>query len=318
MREASGAKRGELPRTLRERLALLEYGLVPVSPARARAGIRIARRRARTLIGPSFWVGVGSGGVLGGVLLLLALVTPPEQVQQRARHAQAVAEAISRPTQSTLQAAPTSALAAAPTETVFDLSLSRGDGDVALLPLHVVGVESPESGVVLLGRLPAAARLSRGERRHDGTWALRLADLEDLRLTLGEGTPRAFDMTVEVATLKGLPLAKAMARVRVDQPSAPPALPAGVDRSTRPPVVIASGTSVVPKPFHTEVTALAQADETSHRDSPRPALPEGISALGGPTGSAGEAAPPPTEGRTIWWKLPPPVWSPFKDGASSY
>jgi hypothetical protein len=126
-----------------------------------------------------------------------------------------------------------------------------------------------------------------------------------------------------------------MAHVRVAGPHeaarspAPPAtaVATGREPSRQPAAALASGSSAVVKPFRTEVTALVQADEPIHRSTPRPPLPQGISTLGGPTGETGDPAaiaPQPTQGRTVWWRLPPPEWTPvqewtpFKDGASNY
>ena len=60
-------------------------------------------------------------------------------------------------------------------------------------PLRIVGARMPAKMEVVLRDVPAAARLSRGERRTSrrGRCAV---DLEDLHLTLNEGTPDAFDI----------------------------------------------------------------------------------------------------------------------------
>ena len=68
---------------------------------------------------------------------------------------------------------------------------------------------------VVLRDVPAAARLSRGERRDESTWKVRAADLEDLHLTLNDGTPDAFDVRIDVLAPAGMAAASSVARVRL-------------------------------------------------------------------------------------------------------
>jgi hypothetical protein len=329
MQEASDAKRGGLPKSLRERLALLECGVLPVPASKARVGARQqAGHRARPLVGTSFWLGLGLGSALGSAMLLLALFSHPEQTQARLRQVLALADAISRPAPlpSASRPGPGPVQADAPTQAAFEMSIRRGDGGAAPLALRISGVDRPENVQVLLRNVPATARLSRGERRDEGTWALRLVELENLHLMLGDGTPDTFDMMVEVASARGMQMAKAVAHVRVSeqgevaQTSAPPlpAVAASVDRARQQALPVASGSSVIEKPFRTEVTALAQSGELApgQRSTPRPPLPEGMSTLGGPTGGAASPSTMPQESRVVWWKLPPPAWSPFANGSS--
>ena len=243
MQTASGGGRERAPRSLKERLALLECGVRPVAAARVRAGARhkTARTPAQrrwTVLGTSFWIGLGCGSALGSAMLLLAFVTHPDEMQTRLREVQAAADAMARPSPPASRQVRTScAPAGAPTQAAFAMSIHRGDGGAAYVGLRVLGIDSPDSVQVLLRDVPATAELSRGQRRDPGTWALRVAELENLQLTLGDGTPDAFDMTIEVASTGGTRMAKAVAHVRVSDPrgvaqmSAPPAraLAAGVD-----------------------------------------------------------------------------------------
>ena len=340
MQTASGGERRRAP-SLKERLALLECGVRPVAAARVRAGARNRAARTpaqgrRTLLGTSFWIGLGCGSALGSAMLLLAFLTHPDEMQTRLREVQAAADAMARPTPPASRQVRTYAPAGAPTQAAFAMSIHRGDGGAAYVGLRVHGIDSPDSVQVLLRDVPATAKLSRGQRRDAGTWALRVAELEDLQLTLGDGTPDAFDMTIEVASAGGARMAKAVAHVRVSDPhgvaqmSAPPAraLAAGVEglRKSAMPVLAGSsanastvaGPSVVERPFRTEVTALARAEPPPEQlSAPRPALPSGISSLGGPVGEPGGPAQP-QETRTVWWKLPPPTWTLFADGAGSH
>ncbi len=244
MQTASGGGRERAPRSLKERLALLECGVRPVAAARVRAGARhkTARTPAQrkwTVLGTSFWIGLGCGSALGSAMLLLAFVTHPDEMQTRLREVQAAADAMARPSPPAPRQVRTypRAPAGAPTQAAFAMSIHRGDGGAAYVGLRVHGIDSPDSVQVLLRDVPATAELSRGQRRDPGTWALRVAELENLQLTLGDGTPDAFDMTIEVASTGGTRMAKAVAHVRVSDPrgvaqmSAPPAraLAAGVD-----------------------------------------------------------------------------------------
>jgi hypothetical protein len=337
MQAASGGRRGGAPRTLKERLALLECGLWPVAAPKAHAGVRhkTAEQSAAhwaTLLGTSFWVGLGCGSALGGLMLLFALTARPADMQTGPQEARAAADMGSMPAPSAWRRLQTYAPAAGSTQAAFAMSLHRGEGGAASLGLRILGVDSPDNVQVLLRDVPPAAELSRGERRDPGTWALRVGELENLQLTLGDGAPDTFDMTIEVATTGGARMARAVAHVRVSEPRsvaampAPPVRPvaAGID-GLRPiavplaPRSTTSGSSVIEKPFRTEVTALAPAGEPSEQHSaPRPLMPGGMSSLGGPAGDPASASPPPEESRTVWWKLPQPAWAPFANGPGSH
>jgi hypothetical protein len=265
-------------------------------------------------------------------MLLLALAGRPADMQTRLLDAGATANMVSRPSPSAWRQVQTYAPAAGPTQAAFAMSLHRGEGGAASLGLRVLGVDSADNVQVLLRDVPAAAELSRGERRDPGTWALRVAELENLQLRLSDGAPEAFDMTIEVATTGGARIAKAVAHVRVSEPRSVAAMPpppvrpiaASVDALPPPAVPLApgaatSGSTVVEKGFRTEVTTLAHATETSEqRSAPRPPPPGGMSSLGGPVGDPAAASPQPQEGRAVWWKLPQPVWAPFANGPGSH
>jgi hypothetical protein len=139
-------------------------------------------------------------------------------------------------------------------------------------------------------------------------------------------------MTIEVVTTDGARMAKAVAHVRVSEPGSGAPMPAPPVRrvaaridGSQPPAVplaprsVASGSSDIAKPFRTEVTALAPADEPPEQHSAsRPPMPGGMSSLGGPAGDPATASPQPEEGRAVWWKLPQPAWAPFANGRGSH
>src|SRR5262245_65996541 len=100
MQAASGGRRGGAPKTLKERLALLECGVWPVAPPKAHTGSRHKTTDQpaahwATLLGASFWVGLGCGGALGGLLLLFALGSRPADMQPRTHEVATTADTAS-------------------------------------------------------------------------------------------------------------------------------------------------------------------------------------------------------------------------------
>jgi hypothetical protein len=211
------------------------------------------------------------------------------------------------------------------------MDLTRTARGTTPFPLQVTGVADPDNARVIVRDMPKAARLSSGERRDEHTWALRIADLNGLQVSLGESTPEVFDITIEIASLSGAQILKTSARVRLksgDAPAAPRRLPASIEDLLRESKLVPAtpaARAAIDTPFQTEVVRAAEPAETPGPvDQPasqataeaapeRKPLPEGLSALGGPvsgqTQSAGE------ETRQVWWKLPTPApapaWSPF-------
>jgi hypothetical protein len=173
----------------------------------------------------------------------------------------------------------------------------------------------------MLRDMPEAASLSSGERRDEHTWALRLADLDDLHLSLREDTPDTFDVIIEVASAAGAQIAATVAHVRLldaPQAAAPPRTaeasfnnkPPAEARAVEPAKAAAPRGAVArPKPA-LEAGAAAPLQERGLE--PRAPRLEGASALGGPVGDA--AAAPAADGRQMWWKMPSPAWTPFADG----
>jgi hypothetical protein len=188
------------------------------------------------------------------------------------------------------------------------MTLHRSDDGTAFFPLAVTGADSADGARVVLHDMPEAVQLSRGERQDEHTWVLRLADLQGLRMTLGDGTPVAFDVLVEVATAAGASLARTVAQVRL------------ADRRQAAIEELLSAAAAVPPvgagtPFRTEVQVAHRTREPARAALPRPPLPEGLSSLGGPIG----APTPPELSRKLWWRMPArAAWSPFANGASGY
>jgi hypothetical protein len=96
MRKASGADHegmpgslpgrlpGSLPGSLRERLALLECGVLPVLRTKARASLHASQGTLkRSVAGPGFALGLACGAALGCMLLLGLLLAHPEDARIR-------------------------------------------------------------------------------------------------------------------------------------------------------------------------------------------------------------------------------------------
>jgi hypothetical protein len=210
----------------------------------------------------------------------------------------------------------------------LDLVIDRTQRTHAPFPLQITGVDGGERVRVIVRDLPEQAWLSQGERRDEHTWALRLRDLENLNLTLNDGTPDAFELNVDVVSADGTAqpasLAKARVKVRTSAPalsiedllarSSPQSAPSVtrtetseangaevVQHSVRPAAAV-SKTGVQPKvaTAGTQLEARAQLQR-----------PEGMSGLG-----AVSHEPSGDEARKVWWRMPAPEWSPFSEHAA--
>jgi hypothetical protein len=261
------------------------------------------------IVSASFGLGLVCGAALGCATLLVLLAYP--------EHRQALAVPDPGSLQPSAQSASPARTAEVPHVPSFEMTVRRDETGKAPLPLRVLGVDSSDNVRVALHNLPATARLSRGVRQDERTWILRIADLEGLQIMLGEGTPEAFDMTIEVATAAGAHVAEALARVQLSdrqEIAAASAPPPTTDSSIEPPSPTSRASPPdVGVPFRTQVEAAPPTAAQTQTASSRPPLPAGLSTLGGPTGEP-TAAPP--ESRTVWWTLPARLWSPFADKAS--
>lgn len=315
---ASDAGNAIVSRSLVQRLASLEGG--PVAPRAAKAAIAqdLAERSRRDVTRAYFGLGFAASGVLGCMALLPLLFTYPAQTRHAVRPLDPVHVARTAGSGSAV--------------TALELPVHRSERDSAPFPLRVIGADAAEAIKVTLRDVPVSALLSSGERQDEHTWSLQLSDLEDLRLTLGDGTPDAFDMKIEVASSVGARVARSVARVRLlDEP--PSVTTGSIDQATPPRPQLAAERSV-DTPFRTETVPATRVAQVQQRPVARPAAgqqpqdarskpilaeasipppagqvrpsrPEGMSNLGA---LPREPAP---EGRQVWWKMPPPAWSPF-------
>jgi hypothetical protein len=207
--------------------------------------------------------------------------------------------------------------------TSFELPIRRSERANAAFPLQITGAGTSHIGSVVLHDVPEQAWLSKGQRQDEHTWVMRPADLNGLRLSMGEGTPDAFDLTIEVAAASGDPAGRSVARVRlldvpqkVETPVAAAedpvpmldALPvlrhAPVLAKTRP-VETAPQQKSVQKPLMVQAPRRVQVTEEV-RPAGHVTRPEGMSALGM---SMRETNP---DERQLWWKMPSP-WAGLAD-----
>lgn len=289
-----------LPRSLIQRLALLERGLLPTAAA------LFPTHKGKRLVSIYFALGAAVGGALGCAALLVLLASQAGFAHTHAAlpHAPAVDPG---------------ERSAAPIELTV-----RGSERASMpFPLLVTGAEDAQKLRVTLRDLPEAAWLSSGERQDEHTWALRVADLDNLRLSLREGTPDAFDVNIEVASDVGAKVAATRAHVRLldvaPQPSSLPqqAVLADIPMGARPvalrrapEAVTTSAVAPVARPKPTlQAKAAASVPIADPANEPKPARREGANALGGPM-----AAEPAVDDRKVWWKMPAPAWSPFAEG----
>lgn len=218
----------------------------------------------------------------------------------------------------------------------LNMTLTRGGRGMSPFPLQVSNIADPDNARVILHDMPKTTRLTNGERRDNHTWALRLADLPNLQVSLGEGTPEVFDVGIEIASSTGAQILKTSVRVRLkpgDGHAAPRRLPKSIEDLLRESKAKIPPTAVE-TPFRTEVTSVSPPEAPSHladpsavaqaadasappsraaEAEPKP-LPEGLSALGGPLNR------PEAANRQVWWKLPTPSqtpeWAPFGNPSS--
>lgn len=192
------------PKSLMERLAALEQS---GSHATSRRGSS-RPRSMRTY----FVLGLVCSGVAGCIALWVLLSTYPGRPMSSGALAlpDALAAMImpSRP-------APAPPSSSNDESLLLDLPIERGKRAMAPFPLRITGIEDTKGVRVWVRGVPEQARLSKGERKDKHTWALRLGELEGLRLMLSDGTPDVFDVTIEVTSPTGAVSARTRARVRV-------------------------------------------------------------------------------------------------------
>ena len=292
----------------------------------------------RSSMGAYFGLGLVGGGLAGAAVLLGMQVLAPGQASPLRMHVPAAIAALAHwvPEVATSRVGRTAPAVREPQPVdAFDVVIERRTRANAPFGLRLVG--SQDAGMeVVLRDVPAAARLSRGERRDESTWQVRAADLEDLHLTLNDGTPDAFDVRIDVLVPVGVAAASSVARVRlVGLPS--------IERTVTAPVEVAPVAAALVEPEAPAVTTTmvsAHSPSNAHAtpavriDTParrervarvappaattvieidrRPAQPAAQEeARHWPEGASGLGAIARESDRQVWWKLPAPTWSPF-------
>jgi hypothetical protein len=286
----------------------------------------LAAAYRRRIVTTYFGCGVVASVVLGCAMLLPLLYAHPGT-----RRGQAAVEA----TGANLASLPlwrTSRAAFDGEVDSFDLPIRRSERASAPFSLEITGAEQADAMRVVLRDVPEAASLSNGQRQDEHTWLLRPADLDNLRLSMREDTPDAFNVTIEVAAATGDAAARSIARVRLlDGPAQPEPLAAAPDRLSlrttgeaadaklvpqstqslaRPrPAEAAPQQKSAPKPSIVQVPKpQLQVAEEVRLAPPRPATrPEGMSGLGM------ASREPDQDVRQLWWRLPAPSWAGFTD-----
>jgi hypothetical protein len=309
---ASQGRRPLLPNSLMQRLALLANGQLS-PPASAAHGQPRRQGRVSTLI--CFGIGALTSSVLGGVTLLgLRTLNAGEARMHAAGGAGSATVAAVPPALSGQKAAPQ----------IVDVAIERSERAHTALSLRLEGASDADIEVVLRG-VPAAARLSKGERRDAMTWVVRRADLDGLHLTLGEAGPDAFDIGIDVLAPSGAATEAGVVRVRVVDAPAPKHAAAETAR-VPPPDRAGTGDAHHKKavPAETSIAKLVPAvapDAGARAKVTRPpprrtdANPAGAgtapAARPWPEGASGLGAVPRDSERQVWWSMPPPAWSPF-------
>jgi hypothetical protein len=310
--------------------------------ARLEAGQQPTIKTRPQMVQRYFGLGLLGSGLLGVAAIVALPYVAPEYAPESVAAASSVA--VPAPLWSTTASAPatretTVARAAAEPSgppPPLSMNLTRSGRGTSPFPLQVTGVTDPDNARVIVRDMPKTARLSNGERRDEHTWALKIADLDGLQVSLAETTPAVFDITIEIASVSGAQLLKTSARVRLktaDVPASPRRLPSSIEdllRDSKAKNIPPPAHAAVETPFRTKVSGaspvaappartaeppVTQAAAVSPLPQPagepeRKALPDGLSSLGGPLDR------PEVESRQVWWKLPAPAWAPFDNTRS--
>src|SRR5262245_1042245 len=200
---ASPGRRQSRPNSLMVRLARVANGDLPQVPRQRSAG---PRPTARSLgVSACFGLGALASVVIGGITFLGLQAVGASEARLRAEMG-AVPVALGK-----------AAVASWRQPRVFDIAIARSESAHARLGLHVAGGDGGTFGDIelVLQGVPATAMLTRGERRDAVTWVLRRADLDDLHLILGEASPDAFDVRIDVVARPEVPTIGSVARIRV-------------------------------------------------------------------------------------------------------
>ena len=292
------------------------------------------RTAYRPIVGTYFAMGLLGAGAAGAAALLTLQVASGQISPPSVRIPSAIAALghwMSEPAAPRLGHAPP-VVVREPQPEAFDVVIDRGTSARAPFGLRLVGTD--DAGMeVLLRDVPAATLLSHGERRGQSTWAVKATDLEDLHLTLNDGTPDAFNVRIEVLAPAGIAAVSSVARVRLvglpaERMASAPLEAAPVEPSVAITPVAHVDPPIAPRNVIRARNDAARSREKVARAAPPPAATTVVEidrrphqeappaeARHWPEGASGLGAISRESDRQVWWKLPALTWSPFLDAA---
>jgi hypothetical protein len=311
-RVASAGASESRPARLMQRLALL-----PASEDAAEAG---RGRSLRTVL--FFALGILGGALIGAAALLALNMAWGAQLRDLGNRGLGVFAAALAPLVGGIEAlvahapprahAPATATLPLQQPESFDVVIDRRVKIRAAFGLRLVGSDDRRLQV-LLRDVPTTAALSHGAQQDASSWIVGAADLEHLHLTLADGTPDAFDIRIDVLARSDVAAVGSVARVRVvDVPGKDPAsmIAAVAQRDTVVPSALAVAAPQVQK-------ARGRAREDKGKAINVAAPASAANQRHWPDGASGLGAVPPSIERQVWWKMPPPSWSPFQEPAAN-
>ena len=318
-RVASAGAFESRPARLMQRLAQL-----PASEGAAEPGRGCS---PRTVL--FFALGILGGALIGAALLALSMVWG-SQLRDIGNRGLGVLAAALAPLVGGIEApvahapprayAPATATPPPQQPDSFDVVIDRRVKVRAAFGLRLIGSDDRRLQV-LLRDVPATAVLSHGARQDASSWIVGAEELEHLHLTLPDGTPDAFDIRIDVLARSDVAGVGSIARVRVvDVPGKEPAsmVAAAVQRDTVPAALAVAEPQMQKAMVPASTRARAREDKGRVANAPvsgpvsgtpRRHWPDGASALG--------AVAAPSSERQVWWKMPPPSWSPFREQAAN-
>lgn len=145
-----------------------------------------------------------------------ALIPPPARPVATASTVAPATSLVAGLTSQTQSPAPVSAgRMPAPRLRVADIAAAAGSGEIAFpIGLDAAGGATDNLRVVV-GDMPAAARLNHGTRSADGTWKLRPAELAGLHLTMPAQVSSA-RLTVSLTTAEGIQIARLSPTITIE------------------------------------------------------------------------------------------------------
>jgi hypothetical protein len=283
--------------------------------------IAVAAERTELGSGACFALGVFGGALVGTAALLALSLAWGAQLGDLGERGLGQLRAAMEPWVggSAAQAIPQASATAGPQRQaepleIFDVAIDRRFKAHAAFGLQLVGA-GDRSVRVVLREVPDTAVLSHGIRQNASTWVVGADDLSALHLALAEGTPDAFDIRIDVLAGAGITGLGSVARVRVvDVPGQPAGPAAKIAVAEQVDAVEPAPFTPAAEPQASKAVATARSrgrgreGKSKETAAPQPDVvqrhwPEGANALG--------AVTPPGE-RQVWWKMPPPSWSPFQ------